>query len=389
MDAKFNPNNSLDKSRAAIYKSKSEFIQLTKKEQLRYFIALAHMAANTHNTQPWLFSMQVATFSISVYLNKKRVLPASDPTGRESMISIGCAVENIAVASLYYGYIMNFVIENNIKIITKLSEIPTKKKSDGDKEKIGIINFQLKKTHINNVEINDTGEEAENLLKSIFERKVVRAEYDENKKINAAVIKKIENASKKFLDLNVYTITDKIRRLSISEFQNQADAFVLNSKKFSEELGDWLLPNDTSSRIGMPGIGFGFDEKQAKRIHEGLRRLRPLEPEDNLRLAQAGKIGIEKAPLLIFITTKKDNAHYWVNAGRLLEKILLILTCENIQTAIHAAIVEVSLINKIFRVALGTTNKIMVMFRAGYVKNQEDLNRPHSPRSRLEDIIID
>lgn len=55
------------------------------------------LAANAHNTQPWLF--RVSDEQIDVYADTARNLGAFDPYLREMQISLGCAIENICIAA--------------------------------------------------------------------------------------------------------------------------------------------------------------------------------------------------------------------------------------------------------------------------------------------------
>jgi nitroreductase len=60
------------------------------------------LAANPHNTQPWLF--QVSATRVALYADTARNLGAFDPYLREMHIGLGCAVENMARAAAAYGY---------------------------------------------------------------------------------------------------------------------------------------------------------------------------------------------------------------------------------------------------------------------------------------------
>lgn len=62
----------------------------------------AILAANPHNTQPWLFSVTGA--GIDVYADSRRSLGAIDPYLREMYIGIGCALENLLLTSAHDGY---------------------------------------------------------------------------------------------------------------------------------------------------------------------------------------------------------------------------------------------------------------------------------------------
>src|SRR5688572_2468276 len=72
-------------------------------DQCRYLLAFALLGPSTHNSVPLAFEINVSTQTIDVYLRRQHVLPASDPTGSESVISIGCAIENLGIAAAQYG----------------------------------------------------------------------------------------------------------------------------------------------------------------------------------------------------------------------------------------------------------------------------------------------
>src|SRR5450631_3558143 len=59
-------------------------------------VRAAVLAANAHNAQPWHF--RVATDRIDLFADTSRSLGTMDPLGREMHISLGCALENLALA---------------------------------------------------------------------------------------------------------------------------------------------------------------------------------------------------------------------------------------------------------------------------------------------------
>jgi nitroreductase len=65
-------------------------------------VRAAILAANPHNTQPWLF--KVANARIDIYADTARNLGAFDPYLREMHIGIGCAIENMVIAAAALGY---------------------------------------------------------------------------------------------------------------------------------------------------------------------------------------------------------------------------------------------------------------------------------------------
>lgn len=353
----------------------NQFAELDIKEKLEYLCQLGHLAPSTHNSQPWRFFLDPTKDLIEIYLDKNFILPASDVVGRQATISLGCAIEHMVIAASYLQAL-------------PLVEILVQKKN----ALVPMSNSQKKNNryiHIARFHYNTTRHQLplDNLYKSIFSRKVMRAEFDPHQPLPPVLINQL-HAVTDGKKTKLHVITDKVRKLSISEFQGQADGFVINSPRFSKELGAWLLPNDTDSFLGMPGAGFGLRDDEAIRIHRGLMGESKLQPEDSLKFALGGKMGIEKSPFIGCITIPKDDVLYWIEAGRSFERMFLTLEDNGISVAIHAGIVEVPLVNRIFGATLATLRKPAVLFRAGFVKYQKDKNRPHSPRLAREDIIL-
>ena len=69
------------------------------------FIQAAILAANPHNTQPWLF--RIAPDHISLMADLGRNLGPFDPYRREMYLGLGCALENLALAASQAGQYAN------------------------------------------------------------------------------------------------------------------------------------------------------------------------------------------------------------------------------------------------------------------------------------------
>ncbi len=66
-------------------------------------VRAAILAANPHNTQPWLF--QVSERAVALYADTRRHLGSFDPFLREMHIGLGCALENMVLAATANGYL--------------------------------------------------------------------------------------------------------------------------------------------------------------------------------------------------------------------------------------------------------------------------------------------
>ncbi|MFP4344395.1 MAG: Acg family FMN-binding oxidoreductase [Anaerolineales bacterium] len=67
------------------------------------------LAANPHNTQPWLFRITPQT--IELYADTQRHLGTMDPFLREMHLGLGCAVENMVLAAEAFGYEVDLSLE--------------------------------------------------------------------------------------------------------------------------------------------------------------------------------------------------------------------------------------------------------------------------------------
>src|SRR5271166_3727082 len=65
-------------------------------------VAAAVLAANPHDTQPWLF--RIGDEAIDVFADLSRNLGAMDAYVREMHLGLGCAIENMLVAAGPNGY---------------------------------------------------------------------------------------------------------------------------------------------------------------------------------------------------------------------------------------------------------------------------------------------
>ncbi len=65
-------------------------------------VAAAILAANPHNTQPWLF--HVTADRVEVFADANRAMPAVDPFDREHHVGLGCALENLTLGLTARGF---------------------------------------------------------------------------------------------------------------------------------------------------------------------------------------------------------------------------------------------------------------------------------------------
>ncbi len=72
------------------------------RETLRTAVALATRAPSVHNTQPWRWT--VGAESLHLFADQARQMPATDPDGRDLVISCGAALHHLRVALAAMGW---------------------------------------------------------------------------------------------------------------------------------------------------------------------------------------------------------------------------------------------------------------------------------------------
>jgi hypothetical protein len=71
-------------------------------QTLRSAVALAARAPSIHNSQPWRWSLDATSLHLSA--DASRLLPATDPDGRDLMLSCGAALHHLQVALAASGW---------------------------------------------------------------------------------------------------------------------------------------------------------------------------------------------------------------------------------------------------------------------------------------------
>jgi hypothetical protein len=84
-------------------------------------VRAAILAANPHNSQPWLF--QVTPSRINLFADHMRNLGAIDPFLREMHIGLGCALENLLLAAAANGYTARLILLPDVSDETLVARV--------------------------------------------------------------------------------------------------------------------------------------------------------------------------------------------------------------------------------------------------------------------------
>lgn len=317
-------------------------------DQLKFLIGFAVLAPSGHNSQPWEFAIEGN--SIKVFVSKERSLEKSDPDLRQTLISIGCAIENLLTAATYYGF------------EAKLEYLP-----DIDKRIVASISFERK---------TNTKKNPEHLINFISKRNSNRGKYrlDSIPEIFKNEINKISNS-----EIEITLVENKQKRDLLSDIANKAQIEVMDRDSFREELSHYVKSNFTKSKTGMPGFTIGIPALISIFISKIIKRVNVSRKFAKQDVALLKKF----TPAFLVISSKNDSKESWVKAGQLFEKAWLVATKHGLSCSVLAAGVQVGEYYKKVKEIIGTNNRPLIFSRLGFAKK----NFKHSPRLGTKDVM--
>ena len=312
-------------------------------EQLRFLIGFGILAPSGHNSQPWEFI--VTDDSIEVFFNQERSLSQSDPAGRQLLISIGCAIENIIIAGDYYGFEGVVHFHNDWHATRFIATISFRKISPS------------------------TSRDPHHLFFSVSKRSTNRGKY-KTQLPPESFLKEISQLNND--DFRMVFVADKHMRSLLADVVNKAQIEVMDGHGFREELSHYIQHNFTKKHVGMPGFTLGIPAPVslfASRLIKRVNLSRASKKQDDALLKRF-------TPIFVLICSCNDTSRDWMGAGRIFERIWLMATREGLACAPLAAGVQVGDYYKKLQAILDTHDRPQVFFRMGYPEKHFH----HSPR---------
>jgi hypothetical protein len=172
---------------------------------LEDLVRMAVLAANGHNTQPWKFRLEGRHIAILPDLIRRTVVV--DPDNHHLYVSLGCAVENLAIAAA--------ATAQNVA-----------------------ASVEIKGTEAIYVAFSVDASMARALYEAIQMRQSTRSEYDEQG-VSTQDLALLEAAARK-AGVTVHFFDDDADREAILEFEIAGNTAQMNDPAFVRELRDWL-----------------------------------------------------------------------------------------------------------------------------------------------------
>jgi hypothetical protein len=322
----------------------------SEKDKLKFFVKYAILAPSGHNTQPWLFEINDDEMSINLYADRTRALPVIDPEDTELIISCGAALENLIVALKYFEYYAEvefFPSETDNDLLARIKPMIGYEPDADDKKLFNAI----KNRHTNRLPFADDTIDGVKLqkLKSAISEENIDMLVIEGEQVREEVIKIIE----------------------------QGDKIQAANKSFCRELAQWVHPNRTNSKDGIPGYAFGMGDLISFGSPFFIGNL-------NWGDIQAGRDRnlVKGSPVLAIFESKTNRPIDWLRTGMALEKVLLKASSEGIAASYLNQPIEVEELKDKLKKLLNLKGFPHLIIRMGYGKEVKP-----TPRRDLEEVI--
>ena len=268
---------------------------------LNELVRYATLAANSHNTQPWRFTVDERRITIAPDFARR--CPAVDPDDHHLFASLGCAAENLAHAAAAVGLRATPAFEANAVSI-RLEPTPPVRSP---------------------------------LLEAIPRRQCTRAAYD-GRPVATESLRLLEQAGTAD-GVAMLVITDRAEISKFADYVVEGNTVQMRNKAFMNELKDWLRFNAREAVASMDGL---FAAASGDPSLPGWQA-RLLLPFVFTESAENGKYRAHihsSAGIAVFVSDHDDRAH-WVKAGRAYQRFALQATALGLKHAFINQPVEV------------------------------------------------
>jgi nitroreductase len=278
-------------------------------------VRYATLAASSHNTQPWKFS--VTPGSIAILPDLTRRCPVVDPDDHHLYASLGCAAENLLLAAQAAG------LRGELSYSSSASSI-------------GIAL-----------------ERATPLLSprfhAIASRQCSRSEYDRSV-LPGDQLRALEAAGRGS-GVSVLLLTDPSKKEQVAEYVAAGNAAQFGDPDWAREMKHWLRFNARDaerSGDGLYGAALGIP-KVPRRLGE---LLMPLATSAE-RQSRKDLAHIRSSSAIAVFFSEVDDKRHWIEAGRCYERFALEATALGLCTAFINQPVEVTALRRQFTTFLG------------------------------------
>ena len=295
---------------------------------LRELIRYATLAPNSHNTQPWRFT--IGGGMVCIHADLSRATPAVDPDHHHVFVSLGCAAETLRIAAQATGRPGELLVEET-----------------------GAIRYAF----------SNGAPRADALFAAIPRRQSTRTAFD-GRSVPAADLQTLARAAA-IPGVNLVLITDRPRIGDIRDLVIAGNDAQMTDPAFINELKRWLRFNPRSAMASGDGLFSATSGNPLLPDAVGRRAFDCFVTAN----AEASKYRSQldrSAGIAVFIGEREDNAH-WVTVGRACQRFALTATSLGLRCAFVNQPIEVARLRQDLATLVGASGRRPdLVMRFGY-----------------------
>jgi len=321
-------------------------------EQCLFLLRYAVLAPSTHNTQPWKFA--VHENGIEVFADYTRRMPVADPGSRELLMSVGAAIRNLRIAAARFGLACRVDYDysgGSERPLAMISLMAARADAPADPA-IGTLFASITKRHTNRHPF-------------LFSR------------VPGSVLDRLRKAAEGSQSSLVLSTDGKLNK-QVANLVAAADRMQQADPNFRKDVAEWVRPDWTEKYDGLTGAALGMSPV-ASVVGPWTTRVLDL---GRVRAAHDKNLCVEAPGLMVI--AGEDAVPCWLDAGELLEKLLLTVTAEGLHTSYFNMPIEVPDLRLELRTLLGLSSWPQLLLRIGYCLTPT----PVTPRRPLEEVLI-
>ena len=319
-------------------------------DKARFAVRYAILAPSSHNTQPWKFV--VTEQHLLVCADRTRSLANIDPFDRELTISCGAALFDLRVAFARFG--MPVEIDTFPRAI--------------EPDVLAQVTFPSSGPRL--PDLSD-------LFDAIVRRATNRGAFRDEAVPEDLIARMTAAAAAEGVDVGFAKSVDE--RNHVAALIADADRRQFDDPRFRRELASWIHPSRADD--GMPAFSQGIGPLSDAATPIAAMALRTFDLGNGV--AAAHEQLARGSPLLVALSTPRDDPEAWLSAGQGLQRLLLVS-----ETAGYAA----SYLNQPIEVPELREELAKSTALAGYPQILLRIGRGapgrHSPRRPLDDVLL-
>lgn len=316
----------------------------------RRAIAAAVRAPSVHNTQPWSFV--VAGDRLTLRADRRRQVPVLDPTGRQMLISCGCALLNLRVWLAAAGVPVHVARNPDPRAPDLLTVLAAgAPDAPAPDPTLAALEPMIAKRHTNR-------------------RRFTAEPVPDDLIIGLVRIAAVE-------DSVLYPVTADPHRAAVAALSQRADAMEYSNPAYRAEVRAWTT-DDPARRDGVPALavphvgGESGDEIPIRDFDSRGTGWLPTETAST------------RTQCLLLLGSVADDPQSWLRAGEALERILLEIVAAGFTASPLTQVVEIATTRAQLRQQLALSTYPHVLLRVGRAAPT-----PGTPRRAVADVLVE